>query len=51
MIDMLHMGYVDEVLFGSEVLERLPGIVKEWVSLAQKRSRQQSEQTDAKADA
>jgi hypothetical protein len=23
-IDMLHMGYVDEVLFGAEVLERLP---------------------------
>jgi len=23
-VDMLHMGYVDEVLFGSEVLERLP---------------------------
>lgn len=31
-IDMLHMGYVDEVLFGAEVVERLPIIVKEWVS-------------------
>lgn len=30
-IDMLHMGYVDEVLFGYEVIERLPGIVKKWV--------------------
>ncbi|MCK4341667.1 MAG: hypothetical protein KAY37_08090 [Phycisphaerae bacterium] len=29
-IDMLHMGYVDEVLFGYEVLERLPHIVEEW---------------------
>jgi hypothetical protein len=29
-IDMLHMGYVDEVLFGKEVVERLPKIVKEW---------------------
>lgn len=29
-IDMLHMGYVDEVLFGYEVIERLPTLVKEW---------------------
>lgn len=31
-IDMLHMGYVDEVLFGYEVVERLPTIVNEWVA-------------------
>lgn len=31
-IDMLHMGYVDEVLFGYETVERLPEIVKEWVA-------------------
>lgn len=36
-IDMLHMGYVDEVLFGREVLERLPALVKEWVALERKR--------------
>jgi hypothetical protein len=30
-IDMLHMGYVDEVLFGFEVTERLPEIVGDWV--------------------
>jgi hypothetical protein len=30
-IDMLHMGYVDEVLVGREVLVRLPILVKEWV--------------------
>ena len=30
-IDMLHMGYVDEVLFGYEIIEKLPDIVKEWV--------------------
>lgn len=30
-IDMLHMGYVDEVLFGYEVVERLPDIVREWI--------------------
>ena len=34
-VDMLHMGYVDEVLFGYEVVERLPSIVKEWLSIAQ----------------
>lgn len=29
-IDMLHMGYVDEVLFGREVVERMPVIAREW---------------------
>lgn len=29
-IDMLHMGYLDEVLFGREVLSRLPVLAKEW---------------------
>ncbi len=33
-IDMLHMGYVDEVLFGYEVVERLPSLAKEWVDRA-----------------
>jgi hypothetical protein len=31
LVDMLHMGYVDEVIFGSEVVERLPTIVERWV--------------------
>lgn len=35
---MMHMGYVDEVLFGREVLERLPLLVKEWVETAGKRA-------------
>lgn len=35
-IDMLHMGYVDEVLFGREVITRLPELVTEWVSLSGK---------------
>ncbi len=35
LIDMLHMGYVDEVLFGKEVIERLPVIVQEWVQVAE----------------
>jgi hypothetical protein len=34
LVDMLHMGYVDEVLFGREVLERLPEIVRTWVRAA-----------------
>lgn len=33
MVDMLHMGYVDEVLFGREVATRLPELVEEWVAL------------------
>ena len=30
-VDMLHMGYVDEVLVGREVPTLLPGIVRAWV--------------------
>ena len=36
-VDMLHMGYVDEILFGHEVVERLPTIVKGWVAEAKRR--------------
>ena len=36
-IDMMHMGYVDEVLFGREVIHRLPTLTREWVSLAKER--------------
>lgn len=32
-IDMLHMGYIDEVLFGKEVLDALPLAAKGWVKL------------------
>ena len=32
-IDMLHMGYIDEVLFGREVMERLPELVRDWVKI------------------
>lgn len=35
-VDMLHMGYTDEVLFGYEVIERLPELVKSWTNLATK---------------
>jgi len=30
LIDMIHMGLVDEVIFGKEVLQRWPQIVKTW---------------------
>lgn len=30
LIDMLHMGYVDEVLVGREVITRLPLLVRDW---------------------
>jgi len=36
-VDMLNMGYVDEVLFGKEVVERLPGLVRGWVAAARQR--------------
>jgi len=36
MVDMIHMGYVDEVLFGYEVIERLPGLITEWVEIVQR---------------
>lgn len=38
-IDLLHMGYVDEALFGNEVVKEMPRIVKEWVSIHEERSR------------
>lgn len=36
-IDKLDMGYVDEVLFGREVVDRMPVIVKKWVEIARAR--------------
>ena len=38
-VDMLHMGYVDEVLFGREVLKRLPGLVRGWLPVAKRRQK------------
>jgi hypothetical protein len=34
MVDMMHMGYVDEVLFGREVVRRLPELVSLGLALA-----------------
>lgn len=38
MIDMLHMGYVDEILFGREVVSEMPRITAEWVALERART-------------
>jgi hypothetical protein len=32
LVDLLHMGLVDEVLFGREVLDRWPEIVQSWIT-------------------
>lgn len=32
MVDILHMGLVDEIIIGKEVVTRVPVIVKEWVA-------------------
>jgi len=34
--DMLHMGLITEVLFGREVVERIPVLVKEWITQYEK---------------
>lgn len=30
-VDMLHMGFIDEALFGIEVVDRIPTLVNEWI--------------------
>jgi hypothetical protein len=37
MVDMLHMRYVDEILFGKEVVDRLPILAQEWMRLVAER--------------
>jgi hypothetical protein len=32
MVDMAHMGFVDEVIFGREVVDRVPALAREWVA-------------------
>jgi len=34
LVDMLHMGLVDEILFGREVVARIPVLVTEWIAEA-----------------
>lgn len=40
-IDMLHMGILDEAIFGREVVDRLPSLVQEWVAVARLRDQGQ----------
>jgi hypothetical protein len=37
-MDMMHMGYVDEVLFGREVVVRLPALADEWLRVSKSQS-------------
>lgn len=37
MYDMLHMGYVDEIIVGREVVTEMPRIVSEWISIHENR--------------
>ncbi|WP_144968120.1 hypothetical protein [Pseudomonas sp. DE0010] len=37
-IDMLHMGYLDEVIFGKEVVDRMPVLVEQWKRMLSERS-------------
>ncbi|MDP9175107.1 MAG: hypothetical protein M3O30_14765 [Planctomycetota bacterium] len=39
-VDMLHMGLIDEALFGHEVVERMPQITKSWVKIHKDRETQ-----------
>lgn len=32
MVDMLHMGFVDEIIFGREVITRLPTLARQWAA-------------------
>lgn len=36
-LDMLQMGFMDEVLFGYEVVERLPALAREWAGMYRQR--------------
>jgi hypothetical protein len=38
-LDMLHMRYVDEVLFGREVVDRIPVLAAEWIKLLKQAQR------------
>lgn len=44
-VDMLHMGLLDEALFGYEVVERIPEIAQDWVQIAKSRGDLQGQLT------
>ena len=39
LVDMLHMGYVDEIFFGKEVIYKLPSEVHKWTHLSNLQSK------------
>ncbi len=39
MVDMLHMNYVEEVLFGREVVDRIPVITHKWLRILNERQK------------
>jgi len=47
-VDMLHMGYVDEVIVGKEVATRVPELVRAWIEIT-KNSRQGEELKEIEA--
>lgn len=49
MIDMVHMGYVDEVVFGREVLTRLPELAREWKAAFDSLENRPSDNNDSRS--
>jgi hypothetical protein len=47
MIDLIHMGYVDEVIFGKETVDRIPVLAPEWLRLLKSASPTTPEDTGA----
>ena len=45
-IDMLHMGLVSEVIFGREVVDRIPAVVPDWVAAHRSRAAHEAEVED-----
>jgi len=37
LIDLLHMGYIDELVIGKEVIDAIPLLVREWLNLRKKK--------------
>jgi hypothetical protein len=33
LVDLMHMGYAHEVIFGKEVVSRVPAIVRHWLTM------------------
>ncbi|WP_419944275.1 DUF7687 domain-containing protein [Candidatus Poriferisodalis sp.] len=37
LVDAMHMGYVDEVIFGREIVDRIPALVRDWTEATRDR--------------